>query len=227
MTRLARVVLPGIPHHVTQRGVRSMNIFTCNNDRCYYLEQLATYGKRYGLRFLCWCLMENHVHLIVIPEDEYSLAKGIGGAHKDYTRMFNFRQGAKGYLLQGRFFSTPLGAVHLFRAVQYILRNPVRAGKVDDAFDYHWSSARYHAGLTESDPLIDSEADEFDFVENWKKFLSEDPQETDFIRKRTRTGRPCGDSSFVAEAELICGRTLRKQKSGPKGPRKKKNSQYK
>ena len=125
MARIARVVLPGIPHRVVQRGVRSQRLFFGDPDRGEYLRLLAEQGRRHGLLYVAWCLMPNHVHLIVIPETETSLAKGIGEAHKAYTRRINFRQATRGYLFQGRFASCPLDERHLFAAVRYILRNPV------------------------------------------------------------------------------------------------------
>jgi putative transposase len=140
MARIARVVLPGIPHHVVQRGVRSQRLFFSDPDRGEYLRLLAEQGRRYGLLYVAWCLMPNHVHLIVIPETETSLAKGIGEAHKAYTRRINFRQATRGYLFQGRFASCPLDERHLFAAVRYALRNPVRAGLVADPADYPWST---------------------------------------------------------------------------------------
>lgn len=95
MARIARVVVPGIPHHITQRGVRRMAVFFSDDDRHAYIELLAEQGERFGLQYLAWCLMSNHVHLIGVPETETSLAKGVGEAHKRYTRMVNFREGAK------------------------------------------------------------------------------------------------------------------------------------
>ena len=88
-------------------------------------------------------MVTNHVHLIIVPQEMDSLARGIGEAHKRYTRLINLRQGARGFLFQGRFFSCPLDEKHLYTAVCYVLRNPVRAGVVDHAEDYKWSSARW------------------------------------------------------------------------------------
>ncbi|MEA1871285.1 MAG: transposase, partial [Candidatus Bipolaricaulota bacterium] len=97
MARIARVVLPGIPHHVTQRGVRSLPVFFSDRDRTSYLSFLSKEGEKHGLRFLAWCLMTNHVHLIIVPQEMDSLARGIGEAHKRYTRLINLRQGARGF----------------------------------------------------------------------------------------------------------------------------------
>lgn len=125
MARIARVVLPGVPHHVTQRGVRSMPVFLSDRDRLDYLRLLAAQGKKYGVSFLAWCLMTNHVHLIAVPKEVESLAHGIGEVHKRYTRMVNFREEVRGYLFQGRFFSCPLDERHLYSTVRYILRKEV------------------------------------------------------------------------------------------------------
>ena len=80
MARIARIVIPGSPHHVVQRGVRSLNIFKDDHDRQKYLELLKISGKRFGLEFWAWCLMNNHVHLLVVPKDKDSRSKGVGDA---------------------------------------------------------------------------------------------------------------------------------------------------
>ncbi len=218
MARIARVVLPGIPHHVTQRGVRSLPVFFSDRDRTSYLSFLAKEGKKHGLRFLAWCLMTNHVHLIIVPQEMDSLARGIGEAHKRYTRMINLRQGTRGFLFQGRFFSCPLDEKHLYAAVRYILRNPVRAGVVDRAEDYKWSSARWLLGLADHDSLV-HDLDPSRNIANWEEFLRSDPADIKSLRKYTRTGRPYGDEVFLATAEKITGRSLRRHSPGPKAKR--------
>ena len=101
-------------HSVVRVG---MNVFFTDDDRAAYLNLLARHGKKYGIRFLAWCLMSNHVHLIAVPQEESSLAKGIGEAHKRYTRRINFREGSRGYLFQGRFFSCPLDDEYVLAAL--------------------------------------------------------------------------------------------------------------
>lgn len=144
---MARVVIPGLPHHITQRGVRRMNVFFSDEDRTEYLKHLAEQGERFGVTYLAWCLMTNHAHLIAIPEEEQSLARGIGEAHRKYTRYVNFREGWRGYLFQGRFHSFPLEAAYLLAALRYVLRNPVRAGIARRPWDYPWSSAKWFVGV--------------------------------------------------------------------------------
>lgn len=215
MARIARVVVPDLPHHVVQRGVRRMDVFFSDNDREKYLALLAEQGKRFGVRYLAWCLMTNHVHLVAVPENESSLALGIGEAHRRYTRHINYREGWRGYLFQGRFHSCPLDGTYLLAAVRYVLRNPVRAGMVNQPWDYCWSSARWQVGLDRSDKLaVDSGL--LDDIEDWKSFLAVlDNSESD-IRKHTQTGRPLGNDQFLKRLESMTGRTLRRQKRGPK-----------
>ncbi len=104
MARLARVVLPGVPHHITQRGVRSMNIFSGDADRDYYLELVHKATAEFGLTILSYCLMSNHVHLLVIPESETSLSLGIGMIHRHYSRMVNFREKPGTFYFRAGFF---------------------------------------------------------------------------------------------------------------------------
>lgn len=215
MARIARVVAPGLPHHVVQRGVRRMDIFFSDDDRLAYLKLLAEQGERFGVHYLAWCLMGNHAHLIAIPEQESSLARGIGEAHRRYTRHINFREGWRGYLFQGRFHSFPLDGDYLLAAVRYVLRNPVRAGLVDQPWDYFWSSARWHVELESEDPLA-MPSEMLDDIEDWAEFLVGDENRLADIRKHTRTGRPLGSESFIEHLEVLTGRSLRPRKRGPK-----------
>ena len=215
MARIARIVVPGMPHHVVQRGVRRMDVFFTDDDRRAYLDLLSEQGKRFGVHYLAWCLMTNHVHLIAIPEQELSLARGIGEAHRRYTRRINFRQGWRGYLFQGRFHSFPLDGNYLLAAVRYVLRNPVRAGFVNQPWDYPWSTARWLAGFTSEDPLA-SPSEMLDDIADWPTFLLEDAEPLSEIRKHTRTGRPLGGEAFIEQLEQLTGRSLRPMKPGPK-----------
>ncbi|MFC2082520.1 transposase [Candidatus Bipolaricaulota bacterium] len=215
MARIARVVVPGIAHHVVQRGVRRMDVFFSAEDREEYIHQLHEQGERFGVRYLAWCLMTNHVHLIAIPESQSGLAQGIGEAHRRYTRYINFREGWRGYLFQGRFHSCPLDGSYLLAAIRYVLRNPVRAGIVIQPWDYEWSSARWLIGMSNSDPLA-AASPALDDTTDWRAFLSMSEIEGDEIRKRTRTGRPLGSDRFLERLELLTGRLLRPMKPGPK-----------
>ena len=108
MARLARVVLPGYPHHITQRGNRRQQVFFRETDYSDYLELLKTWCSAEGIEVWAYCLMTNHVHLIVMPQNNSNLGRAIGETHRRYTRMINFRAHARGFLFQGRFGSTVL-----------------------------------------------------------------------------------------------------------------------
>jgi len=222
---MARVVVPEYPHHVTQRGVRSLNVFFSDEDRFAYLRLMREQCDRFGLHVLSYCLMDNHVHFIVVPERAESLARAIGEAHRLYTRMVNFRDGVRGFLFQGRFFSCPLDERYLLACIRYVERNPVRVlDGIRHAWDYRWSSARYRLGLEKTDPLLEVRGPESRYSRvlasglNWKSLLSkeEDEEVVQNLLKKTRTGRPCGEDQFVERMEQMTGRILKPQKPGPK-----------
>ncbi|MBU0480912.1 MAG: transposase [Proteobacteria bacterium] len=218
MTRIARVVLPGYPHHITQRGVRSMPVFFTDDDRDEYLRLQREQGERFGVKFISYCLMTNHVHLVAIPEDETGLARAIGEAHRLYTRRINFREKVRGYLFQGRFFSCPLDGSYLISAVRYVERNPVRAKMVKHAWEYEWSSAAYHVGIKNEDVLV-TDSDLLKEIDDWRLYLSGNDKDIEELRLNTRTGRPAGGEGFIAKAERIVSRVLHPGKAG----RPKKN----
>ena len=216
MARMARIVIPNIPHHITQRGNRSQKVFFSDKDKTAYLNLLYKYAQDARLTFWAYCLMDNHVHLIAVPEKEDSLAKGIGDTHKYYTRMVNFRENWRGYLWQGRFSSFPLDEKYLYAAIRYVERNPVRAGIVKRAEDYEFSSAKAHVYKTND--LLLSDNFVIEEIKDWKEFLAEDDKDQDvkLFKKHTRVGRPLGQEGFIEKLEKMTGRILRPQKAGRK-----------
>ena len=216
MARIARVVVAGLPHHIVQRGNRRQRAFFSDNDRTVYLDYLMIYAKPAGIRFWGYCLMDNHVHIIAVPEREESLALGFSEAHRRYTRMINFRENWRGYLWEGRFKSCPLSQSHLYAAMRYVERNPVRAKIAKDAWDYPWSSARAHA-LKQKNLLLDDSFLTSEIID-WKQFLSQEDRQADInlFKAHANNGRPLGDNRFIGEIEKLTGRILRKLKPGPR-----------
>ena len=210
------MVVPGLPHHVTQRGVRLIDIFDDDLDRELYLQLMREHAPAAGLTFLAWCLMTNHLHLVVVPEREESLARGIGNAHKAYTRAKNFRCGARGYLFQGRFGSCVLDERHLMAAARYVELNPVSAGLVEDPARYLWSSAAFHLAHEKTDPLV-TDRTMLGLVDDWRTFLQDgiDELEAKELEKRLATGRPWGDERFIGRLEKRLGRSLKRGRPGP------------
>jgi putative transposase len=217
MARMARLVAPGLPHHVTQRGVRSMDVFDDDEDRGLYLALMRDQGGRSGLRFLAWCLMSNHVHLVVVPEEEDSLARGVGEAHRRYTREKNSRAGVRGYLFQGRFGSCVLDEPHLLAAARYVDLNPVAAGIVATPEAYAWSSARFHLDGRRRDALVlDRDRGLMGLVDDWRAVLQDgiDEMEAKRLERHLSSGRPCGSRGFVEMLERRTGRELRPRRRG-------------
>jgi len=138
------LVVPGLPHHITQRGNRRQQTFFCQEDYAAYLELLADWGGERGVEVWAYCLMPNHVHLIAVPGSEDGLGRAIGEAHRRYTRRINIREKWRGYLWQGRFACFVMDEPYLLAAARYVELNPVRAGLVADAAEWPWSSARAH-----------------------------------------------------------------------------------
>ena len=218
MPRIARLIIPGIPHHVTQRGNRRQPTFFSEEDRQTYLRLLLEESRQYGVVFWAYCLMDNHVHFIAVPESSESLARAFGETHRRYSSRINRREGWTGYLWQGRFASFPMEPRHCYAAIRYVERNPVDAGLVALAEEYPWSSARAHAKKT-PDPLL-APLPLTQEIEDWAAFLRLPTDEIKHdVERHSRTGRPLGSPGFVEQLERLTGRRLRKQ---PPGRRRRK-----
>jgi putative transposase len=215
MARLSRVVIPEYPHHVTQRGVRSMDIFYSDRDYEIYLEFLKEYSKKFELEVISYCLMTNHVHLIVIPFKENSISKAIGETHRNYTRYINFKEGVRGHLFQGRFFSTPMDESHFYNCLKYVEQNPVRANMVKYPWEYEYSSARYRVGLEKKSELL-KEHNLLNDIDNYKEFIKLNVIDIDILREKTRTGRPYGSDEFYEFIKVGYGKDVKPRKPGPK-----------
>jgi putative transposase len=219
MARLARIAVPELPYHVTQRGNRRQPVFLREEDYRTYLALLHQESIRWQLRVWAYCLMTNHVHLIVWPATDESLSRAIAETHRRYTRHVNFREGWRGYLWQGRFGRVPLDEAHLVAAMRYVERNPVEAGLVERAADYPWSSARAHV-LGISDPLLRT-CFLTDQITNWAECLasSDEPATTQRLEVQVRTGRPHGPETFLDQLEQAVGYRIRRLPVG-RPPRK-------
>lgn len=216
MARIARVVIPGIPHHITQRGNRRLETFFSESDYREYLYLMAEWCNRCKVQIWAYCLMPNHVHLIAVPESEDGLHRAIGEAHRRYTRYINSQKEWKGHLWQGRFASFPMDEPYLIATARYIELNPVKAGMVKRPEEYRWSSAKAH--LQGEDDILVKAGPLLAIVGNWQELLANDlaEQEYERLRRHERSGRPLGDDAFLAKLEKMTTRVLRKQRPGPK-----------
>jgi putative transposase len=216
MPKFARLVVPGCPHHIIQRGNRRQKVFFNDSDKELYLKLIKRHGEKAGISFLAYCLMDNHVHMIAIPDNKESFAKGIGEAHRKYTNIINIREDWKGYLWQGRFISFPLDEAHLYAAVRYVERNPIRAGLLQNAEDYRWSSAR--SRILKIDDVLVSSCENLLRIEDWSAYLKENDNDN-FIKQvedHEKTGRPLGGDEFIIELEKTTGRKILHRPPGRK-----------
>jgi putative transposase len=215
MSRMARAIVPLLPHHITQRGNRRQQTFFCTDDYLLYIALIAEWCDRYGVEVWAYCLMPNHVHFVAVPASAAGLRRAIGEAHRRYTTEINRREGWCGHLWQGRFGSYVMDDRYTLAAARYVELNPVRAGLVARAEDYPWSSARAH--LLGRDDCLVKVAPLLERVGQWAPFLSEGApaEDLDSLRRHERTGRPLGTDAFVDDLERALGRVLRPRSPGP------------
>ncbi|MDP3732189.1 MAG: transposase [Candidatus Omnitrophota bacterium] len=221
MPRIARVVAVGLPHHITQRGNYQQDIFFSEDDRKQYLMWIREYSIKYNLSILAYCLMQNHIHFIAIPNQPDSLARTFNSAHMRYSQYYNNKSKRRGHLWQGRFYSCVLDESHLVLAARYIERNPVRAGLVEKPWQWPWSSAINHTNKNRSSPI---ELGDFLGIigmscGSWKEYIdsTEEGSLLQRIRKYTLTGRPLGTTSFINMLEskfdrILCAPTIGRPK---------------
>jgi putative transposase len=195
-------------------------VFFCDDDRRTYLAILRDHGRRSGVRYLAWCLMPNHVHLVAIPERANSLARALGLAHAEYARWINVRHRQVGHMWQNRFHSCPMEERHLWEAIRYVETNPVRAGLAPCATEWCWSSASAHVLGADQWSLTDLTWWRGHWNSgSWQQVLDAGFREAalaERLREATRTGRPFGGQEFIRALEAGTGRSLGPQKRGPK-----------
>ncbi len=217
MARLARIIVPGLPHHVTQRGNRRQLLFVEKSDYALYRDLLAERCRTNGVSCWAYCLMPNHVHLILTPQTETGLSRAVGEAHRRYTAFFNARARVTGHLFQGRFSSTALDEPHLMNALRYLALNPVQAKLVARARDWPHCSVPAHLAA-KNDALVDV-APVLARAPRFRDLL--DPSGVDAAAFAefdgdARSGRPLGDAAFVDRIEKELGRSVRPAKRGRK-----------
>ena len=215
MARLARIVIPGLPHHVTQRGNRREAIFFQDGDHEVYLDLLAEQTLKAGVAVWAYCLMPNHVHLILKPAHRGDLGQAVGEAHRRYTNFINARGRRTGHLFQSRFASVVLADLHLIRAVRYVSLNPVRAKLVARPQDWKWSSVRAH--VSGVDDALVSVRPVLDRIPHLKDLLQAG-LEDDYgeLRRAEAAGRPLGTPEFVNGLETVLGRKIARRAPGRK-----------
>jgi putative transposase len=225
---MPRVVVPDLPHHITQRGNYRQQVFFCNEDRHFFLEHLESGAARHGLEVLGWCLMPNHFHLIAVPRQSDSLALTLRPLLSEHSMRINaLHDCVRGHLWQSRFYSCALEESRLWTALRYVELNPVRAGLVERAEQYAWSSARWHTGLAWPPALLQMSPWDLHYTpETWAEELDGSGSSADVedLRHCTRMGRPWGDAGFIERLEQRLQRKLQPNRVGR--PRQKTDLSY-
>jgi len=217
MPRLARNVFLDIPHHITQRGNRREDVFFTEKDKLIYLKWLQQYCQKHEVDILAYCLMTNHVHLILKPSTEDGLQNVLKPLHMRYAQHINKIKKWSGHLWQGRYFSSALDESYTWSAIRYVERNPVRAGIIQKAEDYLWSSAAVHCGL-KKDSLLFNWTDMKRAIseKEWSKWLSISDKKNDMtiLRRNVEKGLPCGHDGFIRQLEALSCKNLRYRPQG-------------
>jgi putative transposase len=210
MPRIARAVATGFPHHIVQKGNNREAVFFNQEDRAVYLFLLKRYSEKWDTPVSCYCLMNNHVHLVARPSSKGCLQKMMQGVTLCYTQHINRKYGRTGRLWESRYHSSIVDdEAYLWAVARYIEQNPVRAAIVENSEDFPHSSAPAHFGLVQ-DPVLGENL----FPENQRadyiKFVGSPipVQQIEEIRQSTRTGRPLGTEEFVREIESRLGKRL-------------------
>lgn len=224
MPRQARVIVPGLPHHIVQRGHNRQPVFVENRDFEYYLANLREWTQVFEIKLFSYCLMTNHVHLIVQANDSLTaipqLMKRLAGRQ---TRFVNALEGRSGSLWEGRYKISPIDSdPYLLACCRYVELNPVKAGMVALPELYEWSSYRERIGLTDSGWLdehptfIGLAGDGPSRIEAYKRFVSSDPgSATDqTIRSAIQSNKLTGGARFVDEVEKRIGLRIEARKPG-------------
>jgi putative transposase len=216
MARFARIVVPGCPHHVTARGNRREPIFFEDGDQEIYRDLLAEQMRKAEVEVWAYCLMPNHVHLILCPNSKTGMAVALGAAHRRWANFVNARGRWRGHLFDGRYASVVMDDDHLMSAIRYVALNPVRAGLVSRAEDWAWSSVRAH--LAGGDDALVTVRPVLDRVYSFAALIANQEADAFFGRLRAaeQTGRPVGNSDFIAGLERVLGRPVARRAPGRK-----------
>jgi putative transposase len=217
MARLARVVIPNIPHLVTQRGNGGAKSFFSDDDYEFYLKLLAEACTANRVRCLAYVLMPNHLHLILQPRDAEGLSKAMSSVHRAYAGHINTRRKKTGHFWQGRFGCVAMDSENAVNALRYVLHNPVRAKLVKKPEQWSWSSAKAYL-KNSKDPLTETTYFR-DHCPDMKSLLADSPENEMAemqLRRAETIGRPLGSVAFLEKLERKLDRTLKAAKRGPK-----------
>ncbi|MCP4652902.1 MAG: transposase [Candidatus Omnitrophica bacterium] len=215
MSRIARLVAVDYPHHIIQRGNNRRNVFLSDDDRQHYLRLLAKYSEECACKVKAFCLMSNHVHLLLVPTDKTALAKAMQKISLSYTQYVNRKYKRTGRLWECRFHSSIVDDdIYLLSVCRYIEKNPTRAGVAKRAESYRWSSVRVNTNTTSREyKFLDPIWRDYNIdCQQYKSFLEEDAAAYSIKNKNitqyTYTGKPLGSKDFIKKLSATLGREI-------------------
>jgi putative transposase len=227
MARLPRLALPGLPHHLIQRGHNRQIVFVDDTDRQTYIDALRETAALLKVAVHAYVLMADHLHLLVTPPTADALGRLMQGLGRRYVSAFNRRHQRVGTLWDGRYRATVLDPqTQLLACMRYIEQNPVRVGWVAQAADWSWSSAAHHVGRRR-DPLVTDPAPfwaqgntPFERDITWQRQLDE-PLPAAQVQQMTECaikGWALGPPAFLAQVGTMTGRQMEPKPRGrPRG----------
>ena len=179
LARLARVVVANVPHHVTQRGNARRFLLDCDTDRKVYLELLREDTQCCRVAVLGYCLMSNHVHLVLFRQGR-SVSESAEANPRTLRGLLEYALSIERTCLAGKILFLSFGLHHLWRALRDTELNPVRAGLVAEARSWKWSSAAFHCGELPADGLIQLDPWRRRWSDNsWSQYLKAGENESD------------------------------------------------
>jgi putative transposase len=223
MARLPRLTVPDYPHHVIQRGNNRQRIVIDDLDRQHLLDLWQQHASEWGVAIHAYVIMDNHFHLLATPQTSLSLPRMMQAVGRSYVRHFNLRHSRTGALWEGRYRSNLIESErYLLTCMIYIDLNPVRAGVVNDARDFRWSSHRHHIGLA-SDKLVKQHAlywelgntpfgREAAYAQMVQSGLS--PKDVEDLTHSALTGWALGSNQFIHQLQLNTLRRVQKERAG-------------
>ena len=230
MINVPPTLFPSSPHHIVPRGRSHEPVFLGDADYLDFLNIMRTASNEAGLQIWTYALMRNHVHMIAVPEDRESISRAMVKALPEYAESFRQRHGITEDLWHRRCHSVAVQTRYLWKAVRYVERNPVRAGIVERAQDYRWSSAPWHCGMSEGDTsegglseedlLIDPGSPLKGALSDWSSWLGEPDRDPRFayLRRKSRQLQARRQPEVIGLLERDLDRRIsRKEKTRDRG----------
>jgi putative transposase len=217
MSRRKRVIIPGLPYHVTHRGNHREAILSTSEQRAMYVRIMLRWQAKTGVTVAAFVIMPNHVHFIVVVPTPQALARWIGNGHREYSKWLNTVRETNGHNWEERYYAVVMDPEHCLNALRYIEQNPVAAGLARHPWEWHWSSAAHHCGFGGKPALLNGDLRPDGISsEQWKAALLTESAESFRRRLHECSGRgiALADPAWATAMEALHGVRLLPGKPG-------------